>query len=157
MKKTLLFLTLVFSLFVVIPSAFAIDLGTGLVDGAAQQAGFERATETTVAETIGGVINIALSFVGTIFLVLMVYAGIIWMRARGNDADVEKAQDIIRAAMIGLVIAVGAYGITNFVVPRIVGQATGDPVNRVPLGGACQTTLECPIEGICRAGRCVAK
>jgi ABC-type molybdate transport system permease subunit len=42
------------------------------------------------------------------------------MTASGDESKVEKAQNILRSAVIGLIIALGAYGITNFVVGRIV-------------------------------------
>lgn len=65
---------------------------------------------------IGTVIKAALGLVGVIFLVLMVYAGIIWMTARGDEGKVSKAKDTIVASIIGLIIVVGAYAITNFVI-----------------------------------------
>ena len=36
------------------------------------------------------------------------------------DEQIKKAQGIIRAALIGLIITLGAYGITAFVVPRVL-------------------------------------
>ena len=62
---------------------------------------------------------------GVIFLVLMVYAGYLWMTARGTEEQIEKAKKIIMAAMIGLIITLGAYSITAFVVPAILERAVG--------------------------------
>lgn len=156
MKKYLfsIFLILIF----VVPTAvFAVDLGGDLASGAAKQAGFDAATdETTLSENIGAVINVALSFVGTIFLLLTVTAGFWWMTARGDQSKIEKAQDIIKAAIIGLIITVGAYSITNFVVPRVVNKASGN-AQPAPAGGVCQTNLECPDGHICRAQRCIPR
>ena len=36
--------------------------------------------------TIGKIVGILLSFVGVLFFLLMIYGGIIWMTARGNEA-----------------------------------------------------------------------
>ena len=47
------------------------------------------------------------------------------MTARGDESKVEKAISTMRQAIIGLVITVGAYSITQFVVPRIV-ERTAD-------------------------------
>ncbi|MFH1522456.1 MAG: hypothetical protein ABIE43_01395 [Patescibacteria group bacterium] len=69
-----------------------------------------------LARKIGKVINIILSFLGVIFLVLMIYGGYIWMTARGNDQGTEKAKTIIRNALIGVFIALAAFIITNFAV-----------------------------------------
>lgn len=122
MKK----LSLIFTLFgiMLFPTAsFALDFGNQYTKNAAAQAGFDANTdETTLSETIGGIIKVALSLVGTIFLALTVYAGFLWMTASGDESKVEKAQNILRSAVIGLVIALGAYGITTFVVNRVVDQ-----------------------------------
>jgi cbb3-type cytochrome oxidase subunit 3 len=61
---------------------------------------------------IGKAINILLSFIGVIFLALMIYGGYTWMLARGNDAEVTKAKNIIQNALIGLIIVFAAYAIT---------------------------------------------
>ena len=93
---------------------------------AREAAGDSRGTHgTSVASTLGLVVNVLLSFAGVIFMILMVYAGYLWMTARGDEPQVDKAQKIIRSAVIGLIIAVGAYSITNLIVPAILGRAAG--------------------------------
>lgn len=106
-------------------TVFGLDLGTGLAGKAAKTAGYAPATSTTFAETLGSIVKIALSFVGVIFLSLTFYAGFLWMTAKGNTEQIDSAQNIIRSAIIGLIITVGAYSITNFVVPRIVSKTAG--------------------------------
>ena len=68
---------------------------------------------------IGGVIKILLSFLGVIFLVLLIYGGYLWMMDRGEEALAKKAKDIIKNAIIGLVIVLAAYAITDFVMDSI--------------------------------------
>ena len=70
------------------------------------------------------VIKTILALVGTIFLILTIYAGIMWMTAAGNDEQVGKAVGMIKSAVIGLVIVMSAYAITYFVTTRLTG-ATG--------------------------------
>ena len=65
--------------------------------------------------TVGNVIKAVLTLVGTIFLVLMVYAGFKWMLARGRSEEVEAAQKIIESSIIGLIVVVLAYAISTFV------------------------------------------
>ena len=60
------------------------------------------------------IINIALSLVGVFFLGLMIYAGFMWMTARGNEEQVKKAKDMIKGALIGLVIILASFGIAQF-------------------------------------------
>ncbi|GEM_PF-2476176 len=63
----------------------------------------------------GKIVNVALSLIGILFFCLMLYAGITWMKAMGSSEDVTKAKDMITQAIIGLVIVMMAYAISNFV------------------------------------------
>lgn len=63
----------------------------------------------------GRVINTALTIVGVVFLLLMVYAGYLWMTAQGEESKIDKAQNIIKGTVIGLVLVLSAYAITIFV------------------------------------------
>lgn len=63
----------------------------------------------------GKLIGVVLSFVGVLFLILMIYAGITWMTAQGNDQQVTKAKDLLINSIIGLIIIFAAYAITVFV------------------------------------------
>ena len=69
---------------------------------------------------IGKIIRTILGLLGLIFVVLMVYSGFLWMTARGDSDQVDKAKDIIRQAIIGLIIIFLAYAITGFVVNAVV-------------------------------------
>jgi len=70
--------------------------------------------------TLGAVIQGALSLVGTVFLILTIYAGVLWMTARGDDSQVEKSTKIIRASVIGLFLTLSAYAITFYITERLV-------------------------------------
>ena len=69
----------------------------------------------TLSSVTGGIIKIFLSILSIIFIALLIYGGFLWMNARGNAEQVTKAQDLIKDAVIGLVIVIGAYAITYFV------------------------------------------
>lgn len=131
MKKLIVLFSLL-SLMLVPSTAFALDLGSKYTENARKEAGFAKADETTLSQTIGGVIKAALSLVGTIFLALTVYAGFLWMTAAGDESKVEKAQNIIRSAVIGLIIALSAYGITTFVVNKVVEKTVSTPAGQQP-------------------------
>lgn len=99
----------------------ASAISTGL-DTTADVAGL-RTTNTDIPTRIGQIIGIALSLVGVVFLVLMVYGGFLWMTAAGDSEKVKKAKGIIVNAIIGIVIVMAAYTITFFVLQQ-VGEAT---------------------------------
>ena len=73
---------------------------------------------------IGRIIRTILGLLGIIFVVLMVYAGFLWMTARGEEEPVSKAKDIIKQAIIGVIIVFLAYAITGFVINAIVKATT---------------------------------
>jgi cytochrome bd-type quinol oxidase subunit 2 len=75
-----------------------------------------------IAGVSGQVIKAALSLVGLAFLLLMVYAGFLWMTARGEDTQIEKARKIISSTIIGLVLVLSAYAITLFVTSQLGGD-----------------------------------
>jgi hypothetical protein len=107
-----------------------------LTEDVANKGGYQTAgvTGTTLSETVGRFIRVLLSLVGTIFLVLMIYAGFLWMTAAGDEGKVEKSMEIIKAAIIGLALVLIGYGLTTFIV-GIITSTTGVPGAQVG-GGA---------------------
>lgn len=76
---------------------------------------------------VGDFIKTALGMVGLVFFALMVYAGFLWLTARGEEDQISKAKSVLKAAMIGLGLIVMAYAITNFVTTRLIeGQQNPD-------------------------------
>ena len=75
-------------------------------------------------QTIASIINVALSLLGIVALVIILYGGFKWMTAGGNEDSVGEARKIIIAGVIGLAIILSAYAIANFVLVQL-GQATG--------------------------------
>lgn len=74
----------------------------------------------SLPEIIGGIIQTALSILGIVAALLIIYAGYVWMTARGKEERVTKAKETLEAAIIGLVIIMAAYAITYFVVDRLM-------------------------------------
>jgi hypothetical protein len=79
----------------------------------ARRAGINRAGSNPV-EAVTNIIQWVLSFVGVLFLILMIYGGFTWMTSNGNQESIQKAQKIVGSAVIGLVIVLSAYAITLF-------------------------------------------
>lgn len=123
MKKISLKIITLFSLFLSLGFFFGVQYasaydfpGQSGLDTTSGQAGYSTTTRAIMPEiVIAKVIQMILSLVGVIFLVLMIYAGITWMTAAGNDQKVEKAKNILTESTIGLVIVMAAYAITYFV------------------------------------------
>jgi len=71
---------------------------------------------TNLPLLIGNLIKGALGIIGVLFLVLVIYAGVLWMIARGEEGKISKARSIIITAIVGFIIIMVSYGITSFVV-----------------------------------------
>ncbi len=97
-------------------------VSTGLEETATAAFGAVPA-QKDLAVVIGTFIKFALSFVGVVFMVLVVYGGFLWMTAAGNEQSVAKAKNILISAVIGMLIIASGYAITDFVI-RTVQQAT---------------------------------
>ncbi|MBT3538602.1 hypothetical protein HOF40_03415 [Candidatus Parcubacteria bacterium] len=126
-KYTLTLLIAAFALsFLFAPTpSLGIDLGGDMIKQAGEKAGYDKNTdEFSLSENIGRVVNIILSITGVLFTVLMVYGGYLWMTARGKDEQIEKAKSVITAAIIGIIITLGAYSISAFIVPRMLAAST---------------------------------
>lgn len=106
------------------PEAFAqLPAAQQQVQQTAQAAGVGGTTD--LIAIIGRLINIFLGLLGVILLVLLLYAGFLWMTAGGNAEQIEKAKGYIRNAIIGLVIIASAFAITRFVLGLFEGAMTG--------------------------------
>lgn len=64
---------------------------------------------------IGQIVGSIISFVGVVLMIMIIYAGFLWMTASGNEKNTTKAKSILMSAIIGLVIVLSAYAITAFI------------------------------------------
>lgn len=116
-----LFLSFAIILTVLIP--FALSAGFNDAQKQLEEAGGaaygEEATETSMEEFAGNIINALLSMSGVIFILLMVYGGYLWMTGRDDTKQVEDAKKVIRAAIIGILIVVASYGISRFIIESL--------------------------------------
>lgn len=110
--------------------AFKVNEGSPLNAAADKGAGFK--TDVTFNSIVGTVITVVLSLMGTLFLILAIYAGYNWMMARGNEEMVEKAKNTLINAVIGLVIVLSAYAISYFILNQISPQVFKESTTQEP-------------------------
>ena len=94
------------------PTISLNPFGGGAVYGNLTDTGLGTTDPVVVAAQIT---NVFLRVLGTITILLMLYGGWTWLWARGNEEDITKAKDIISGAIIGLLVILASYGITQFV------------------------------------------
>lgn len=94
------------------------------------QGGF--ATTTKVAHYIPGdrigiyvglVIQAILGLIGVIFLIMIVYGGVMWLTSEGEEKKVGAARNMITQAVVGLIFSTAAYAITVYVTNALGGAA----------------------------------
>jgi hypothetical protein len=83
------------------------------------QAGI-ASSNVSLPEIVGRIINILLGFIGIVLLLIVLYAGFQWMTAGGDSKKVEEAKQRISNAVVGLIILVAAFAISNFVLGSLV-------------------------------------
>ena len=96
------------------------DLATG-----AQFADIAGLGSQDLATTIASIIRVALGFLGVIAVVIILYGGLKWMNAGGDDPKIKKAQGLIFAGITGLIIILAAYAIASFVIGSITTAVAG--------------------------------
>ncbi len=106
-------------------------------------------TAVPLPKLIGQIIGYALSFVGVVFFVLSVYGGFLWMTARGNSERTEKGKETIIAAAIGVIIIVGSYALTRFVL------GSADKTTEPTLAPSCVNDSGCNAGETCYQGLCI--
>jgi uncharacterized membrane protein YwzB len=104
-----------------IPAAASAQLDSSYLDDVGSNIG----GETDLPTLIANLINAFLGVLGIIFLVMVVYAGYLWMMAAGDDEKVKKSKKLLANSVIGLVIIVTAYAISNFVIDQIITATAG--------------------------------
>jgi hypothetical protein len=161
----------------VMASAQLTAENTGLAGAAA---GTGLATSCTGSECllsiIGNVINLVLGFLGVVLLVMLLYAGFLWMSSGGDTKGVQAAKTMITNAVAGVIIVAVSYAITAFVLGQLAtiagdtGAGDGEAPGTGGRGAACSTSSDCPSvtcppggsspvgphAGLCVAGECSA-
>jgi len=70
--------------------------------------------------TIASIINVALGLLGIIAVVIIIYAGFVWMTAGGNDDRIKEAKAMLINGLVGLIIIVTSYAVARFVINALL-------------------------------------
>lgn len=86
-----------------------------------------------IKQTIENIVQIVLGFIGIIFIVLLIYAGWLWMTSGGSADKIDRAKKIIISSVIGLLLTLSAYAISIFIISSLQ-QAVGPGGSSGPPG-----------------------
>ncbi len=97
---------------------FAGPLADGLESFEQSNSGLR--TEGGLIEFVANLISWGLGLVGTVFFVIILLNGFKYMTAGGNTTASQESVKAITNAVIGLVIIMGAFLITNYVASALL-------------------------------------
>ncbi len=136
MKKYLLSgLVLFLCLPVILVSAQQKEIrGGGLLQEAGKNAGYKEAEQKISGQTsqkilesafikkIIDIIQLFLQFLGIVLLIIIIYAGFLWLTAGGNQEQVSKARKWITNGVIGMIIVSISWAIAIFIEESFFGE-----------------------------------
>lgn len=84
------------------------------------KAGLKKASSadsgSDVNTTAGNIVSTLLFIAGLLAVIVIIYSGIKYITANGDKQKIESAKNTLIYAIAGLVIAIVAYAIVNFVI-----------------------------------------
>lgn len=98
----------------------AANLGSKVLGGievTAREAGLTTTDQPTMI--IGNAINVILGLSGIVLVIIIFYAGILYLTSQGAEEKIKKAKTLITNAVIGIVIVAAAYAISIFIVSQL--------------------------------------
>ena len=87
--------------------------------GAPLQGGEVNIPEISAGTLLTNALNIVYFVMGSVAVIIIILAGYRYMTASGDSSKITKASQAIIYAVVGLVVIVCAFAITNFVAGRI--------------------------------------
>lgn len=80
-----------------------------------------KSDQTNLMGTLNTVINVVLGVIGFVAVAMIILGGISYTTSQGDTAKTTKARNTILYGVVGLVIALLAFAIVNFVLGNVFG------------------------------------
>lgn len=81
--------------------------------------------ETDVNNVFKIIVNVLIFIVGIIAVIMIIVSGIRYTASAGNSSGVAGAKNTLIYSIVGLVIAIFAYAVVNFIVFKATGGTAG--------------------------------
>ena len=79
-------------------------------------------SDEKLPDIVTNIINVILFIIGILAVAFIIYGGVKYSMSAGDSAKVKSAKDTIMYAIIGLIVAILAYAIVNYVVGSFNGN-----------------------------------
>ena len=103
-----------------------LNTATVLIAGATSraQSGFDKVQSKTGATkdlegAIGNILNVVYLVIGIVAVIMIILGGVSYATSQGDPGKVKKGKDTIMYGIIGLIIVLLAFAITNFVLSNV--------------------------------------
>lgn len=80
------------------------------------QIGYQGVTNANTG--LQGILNVVYFWAGVVAVVVIVLAGIYYVTSQGDASKIKRAKDTILAAVIGLVVILVAFVVTQYILGR---------------------------------------
>lgn len=78
--------------------------------------------KVTLEDQIKTITNVLLFIIGAIAVIMIIIGGIRYVTSNGDASQTKAAKDTIMYAVIGIIVAILAYAIVNFVITAFAGK-----------------------------------
>ena len=135
MKKKIILAVLLMASFAFLPGRVSAakleedEACTYILDPVAREAaGCDASTEDgEIGNVAQNIINVVIAVLGIVAVLFVVIGAAQYMTSQGDPSKLKKAKDTIVYAVLGVVLAVLAYAIVNFVLGNVFSGGGGSP------------------------------
>jgi len=76
-------------------------------------------SNTDAQAKVKGVLNVVFTLIGIVAVIVMIIGAVYYMISQGEPKKIEKAKNTIMYALIGLIVTLSAFAITNFIISAV--------------------------------------
>lgn len=97
-------------------ASFILQIATASAKIDRKAIGYEGVTDAQTG--INGLVSAAYFWAGIVAVVVIIIAGYLYATSQGDAAKTKRAKDAILGAVVGLVVIVFAFAITQYIIGR---------------------------------------
>jgi hypothetical protein len=101
--------------------------GTGKVSGIKEGKNCAKTADqqASLGDVIETITNVLLFIIGAVAVIMIIIGGIKYVISNGDSAQITSAKNTILYAVIGIIVALLAYAIVNFIIVEFVASSGG--------------------------------
>jgi hypothetical protein len=102
------------------------SLATSMIDTSDNVGAVSAATggEGSLKDLVKTILDYALTFLGFVCVVMVIYGGILYVTSAGNDDNAGKAKKILLYCAIGIILILVSYALVNTILGAGLGGAS---------------------------------